>query len=212
MGIISQGILGPVSGQVGNVIGGSWKGIDYLRIAPASVANPQTPAQLNQRQRFSLMMGFLQPLTEFFRTGFKNYAKKMSGINAAMSYNIKNGIAGAYPTYAVDYPNILVSRGTLPVAINPAVASTVAGRVDFTWDDNSTEIGASAADRALLVVYNPLKHQVITDNAQAQRSAAGRNVTVPDSFTGDTVQNYIAFIDADGEVSNSRFAGEVLVA
>ena len=43
MGKINQGILGGVSGQVGNVIGGTWKGIDYLRIKPSSVANPKTP-------------------------------------------------------------------------------------------------------------------------------------------------------------------------
>ena len=37
MGKINQGILGGVSGQIGNVIGGTWKGIDYLRIKPSSV-------------------------------------------------------------------------------------------------------------------------------------------------------------------------------
>ena len=39
MGVISQGILGGVSGKVGNVVGASWKGIDYLRIKPSNVAN-----------------------------------------------------------------------------------------------------------------------------------------------------------------------------
>jgi hypothetical protein len=42
MGKISQGILGGISGKVGNVIGGSWKGIDYIRVKPSSVANPRT--------------------------------------------------------------------------------------------------------------------------------------------------------------------------
>ena len=32
MGKIAQGILGGLSGKVGNIIGGSWKGIDYIRI------------------------------------------------------------------------------------------------------------------------------------------------------------------------------------
>ena len=31
MGKIAQGILGGLSGKGGNVIGGSWKGIDYIR-------------------------------------------------------------------------------------------------------------------------------------------------------------------------------------
>jgi hypothetical protein len=34
MGIIKQGILGGFSGKVGNVVGGTWKGIDYMRVLP----------------------------------------------------------------------------------------------------------------------------------------------------------------------------------
>jgi hypothetical protein len=47
---------------------------------------------------------------------------------------------------------------------------------------------------------------------QAQRSAGSRNVTVPDSYTGDTVQCYIAFINTTGDISSSRYAGNVAVA
>ena len=159
MGIINQGILGGFSGKVGNVVGGSWKGIDYMRIMPSSVANPQTPAQLDHRKKFSVTMSFLQPLTQFLRVGFKNFAVRMSGINAAMSYNYHNALTGTYPDYAIDYPIALVARGNLAPALNQVAASTVAATILFTWDDNSSEIGASALDKSLLVVYNPVKHQ-----------------------------------------------------
>ena len=52
MGKISQGVLGGFSGKVGNVIGASWKGIDYMRIMPANVANPRTQGQIDQRSKF----------------------------------------------------------------------------------------------------------------------------------------------------------------
>ena len=54
MGKIAQGILGGLSGKVGNVIGGSWKGIDYIRIKPSSVANPRTVGQVNQSNKVYL--------------------------------------------------------------------------------------------------------------------------------------------------------------
>lgn len=38
MGTIKQGILGGFSGKVGNVVGASWKGIDYIRSLPSSVS------------------------------------------------------------------------------------------------------------------------------------------------------------------------------
>lgn len=74
MGIIKQGITGGFSGNVGNVIGGSWKGIAYMRIRPVSVANPQTDLQMDQRSKFAVTIKFLEPLTEALRTGFRNYA------------------------------------------------------------------------------------------------------------------------------------------
>ena len=40
MGTIKQGILGGFSGKVGTVIGGSWKGISYMRSQAQSVKNP----------------------------------------------------------------------------------------------------------------------------------------------------------------------------
>ncbi len=212
MGTIKQGVLGGFSGKVGTVIGGTWKGISYMRGIAASVSNPQTAGQLAQRQKFSVTMGFLQPLSEFLKTGFKNYAVKKTGINAAMGYNIKNAITGAYPNFAIDYPNALVSRGSLPAALNQAAAAGVAGTVTFTWDDNSGEVGASAQDKTLLVVYNPVKHQAVTVNELAERADGTQTVTVPDSWSGDLVQCYMAFINAKGDdVASSRFAGAVTV-
>ena len=110
-----------------------------MRSLATNVSNPQTEPQMAQRQKFSVTMGFLQPLTEFVKTGFKNYAVKKTCLNAAMSYNIRNAISGAYPDQVIDYPNALVSRGSLPAALNQVAASTVAGTVVFTWDDNSDE-------------------------------------------------------------------------
>ena len=212
MGKIKQGILGDFSGKVGTVIGGTWKGIGYMRGIAPNVSNPQTPGQLAQRQKFSLTMGFLQPLSEFLKTGFKNYAVKKTGINAAMGYNIKNAIAGAYPAFTIDYANALVSRGSLPAALNAAAVAGAAGTVVFTWDDNSDEVGAAATDKTLIVVYNAVKHQAVTVNELAERADGTQTVTVPDSWSGDLVQTYLGFIDEKGDdVASSRFAGAVTV-
>jgi hypothetical protein len=211
MGIIKQGILGGFSGKVANVVGGSWKGIDYMRGIASSVANPQTVPQLTQRQKFTTVMNFLQPLSEFVKTGFKNYDVKMTCLNAAMAYNIHNAVQGAYPNFTIDYANALVARGNLASPLNPAAAAGAAGTVVFTWDNNSGEIGASAADKSLIVVYNPAKHHVVSATGLAERADGTQTVTVPDAYTGDLVQCYLAFLSPEGEVSKSGFAGAVTV-
>jgi hypothetical protein len=212
MGTIVQGILGPFSGRVGTVIGGIWKGIAYMRgIAPAH-ADAQTDAQLSQRQKFAVTMAFLKPLSEFVRTGFKDYAIHQTALNAAMSYNVKNALTGTYPNIAIDYPNSLVARGNLAGVLNQVASSTVAGTVKFDWEDNSGEIGAAAIDKTLLVVYNPTQNQAVTVSQLAERADGTQTITVPDSFSGDLVECYMAYINASGQVSNSAFAGAVTVA
>ena len=213
MGTIKQGILGGFSGKVGSVIGSSWKGQAVMRGIALRVANPQTDGQLAQRQKFAIVMKFLQSMIQFIRVGFKNYAVGMTQLNAAFSYNIQNAILGTYPNFTIDYPNALVSRGNLPPALNQAAASSVAGTVLFTWTDNSDELGAAAADSNLLVIYNPVKNQCVTFTALGTRADATQAVTVPHSFSGDLVHCYIAFETEDGfEQSNSKYAGAITVA
>jgi hypothetical protein len=213
MGKIKQGIIGPFSGGVGEVIGSSWNGITYVRSYAAKISNPRTDLQQDHRQKIAVTMKFLRPLAVFLRTGFKEYAVRMSGINAAMSYNIKNALTGTYSTIAIDYPNALVSRGNLAGVLNQVASSTIAGTVKFDWEDNSGEIGASALDKTLLVVYNPTQNQAVTVSQLAERADGTQTVTVPDSFSGDLVQCYMAYITTDGvTVSNSAFAGAVTVA
>lgn len=213
MGTIKQGILGDFSGKVGTVIGGTWKGIGYMRAMPTHVANPQTDAQLAQRDKVKVTMAFLQPLTQYIRTGWRQYAVKMTAMNAAFSYTIKNALQGTYPNYTIDYPNALVAKGNLPPALNAAVTSTVAGTILFSWDDNSTEEGASTFDKNQLVVYDPVKNQAVTFNGLAERADGTQSVTVPHSFSGDLVHCYIAFESLDGfEQSDSKYAGAVTVA
>ena len=213
MGKISQGVLGGFSGKVGNIVGGTWKGIDYMRIKPANVSNPRTQGQLDQRSKFSTVLRFLQPLTDFLKVGFKLYAIKMTQFNSAMSYNLNNAITGIYPNFTIDFTKALVSRGRLVGADGAAVASSSAGVIEFTWTDNSGSGNAQGNDKALLVVYNATKGYAVYDTAGATRATQSQNLVVPSDFSGDTVQAFIGFISDDGkEIANSVHIGSVTVA
>lgn len=209
MGKINQGILGGVSGQVGNVIGGTWKGIDYLRIKPSSVANPRTEGQVDQRSKFSTVLRFLQPMTD----GFKLYANKMTQFNAAMSYNLNNAITGAYPNFAIDYANSLVTRGNLTGAVDGAVSSPSAAIVDVTWTDNSGSGSALATDKAMILLYNATRGESVFTTAGPVRTAGTETISVPSEYTGEDVEVFLGFISEDGsKVANSSYLGSVTVA
>jgi len=194
MGKINQGILGGVSGQVGNVIGGTWKGIDYLRIKPSSVANPRTEGQVDQRSKFSTVLRFLQPMTDFLRVGFKLYANKMTQFNAAMSYNLNNAITGAYPNFMIDYASALVTRGNLTGSANGAATSPIAGSVEVTWTDNSGSGSAQATDKALIALLNATRGEAVFTTAGPARSAAAAAIPVPSEYSGEDVEVFLGFV------------------
>lgn len=213
MSKISSGILGGFSGKVGTVVGAKWKGIDTMKIKPSNVRNPKTPRQLDQRTRFSTIIGFLKPMTEFIRVSFRPFAKKMTQFNAAMSYNLQHAITGTYPNYSVDYAKALVSRGSLTEALNGAATSPSKGNVVFTWSDNTGSGSALSSDKAMLVAYNPTKQQAISNITADERDTSTATLNVPDNFSGDVVQLYLAFINAEGsKVSNSIHCGSVTVS
>lgn len=99
MAKITQGILGPVSGKVGNVVGGSWKGVDYVRgyIIPA---NPKTSLQTENRDKFAeivrLSKAMLSSLLRYYyadiiaglpTTAFaKNIAYNQKAMSSATDY------------------------------------------------------------------------------------------------------------------------------
>ena len=212
MATILNGITGGFSGKVGNIIGSSWKGIDYMRSRATSIAQPNSPAQLEQRARFGTVGKFLRPLIPFLRIGFKSYAVKMSAFNAAMAYNFDNALTGTYPAFDIDYSKVSVSQGKLPGALNPASVAAIGGNVEFTWDNNSWEANAQATDKAVLVVYNPAKQAAVSVIGAITRAVGSQTITLPDAFTGDEVQCYIAFTNANKSViSNSQYVSGLII-
>jgi hypothetical protein len=102
---------------------------------------------------------------------------------------------------------------SLAPALNQVSASTAAGTIHFTWDDNSDETGASALNKSLIVVSNGVKNQAVYFNGLSERADGMQTVTVPGSSSGDLVHCFIGFMTEDGKLlSNSKYAGSVTVA
>jgi hypothetical protein len=64
---ISQGILGGVSGTVGNVVGGSWKGINYLRVRAQHFQDAKTEGQVGQRAKFGAYVALAKSFLDKIR-------------------------------------------------------------------------------------------------------------------------------------------------
>ncbi|MGN6196172.1 MAG: DUF6266 family protein [Ginsengibacter sp.] len=212
MGTINKGILGGFSGKVGSVVGGSWKGIDYMRSKGNNRNSNPSEKQLAQQLKFALVMHFVQPMAGLLNVSFRNFAIMMTGINNAFAYTIKNSITGVYPSFAIDYSLALVSRGDLPNALAPAVISGAGSTLTFSWTDNSGVGIAKATDKAIFVAYCPQLRQAIYTTAGANRSDMTGDLNLL-PFAGLAVQTWIGFITDNGRnVATSIFTGEVTVS
>ncbi len=92
MGKIKKGILGGFSGKTGTVVGGSWKGIDYMRSLATSVANPKTAAQVTVRSNFKTIASIMAKANPITKLSNWSNAKKQSAFNAAVRINYDSAI------------------------------------------------------------------------------------------------------------------------
>ena len=211
MGTFVKGILGAFSGKVGTVVGSTWKGIPVMKSVSGPRKGNPTLLQLEQQARFSLMIKFLQPLTPLFNQTYGNGVVGMSGFNKAFSYNVLNAITGVYPAFSVNFSMLLISRGDLPNASVPAVASPLAGKLAFNWTDNSGIGKARRTDKAIVAVFCEELNHWIFNLDTAARNAGTYTLDVP-AFSGKPVQTFLGFISEDGKfVSNSMYTGQVNV-
>lgn len=212
MAIFSKGILGGFSGKVGNVVGSTWRGKDVLRSLPTKRNRVATQSQLDQQEKFSLIMKFMTSMTALLNTTFKAYGRGISAVNAAVSYNLQNGISGAASPFNLSYPNILLSRGDLPNTNSATAVAEAGNAVKFTWENNAGMGKAKVTDKVILVVHCPALNHTVYIPGGNMRGELTQSLSVA-AFTGETVETWLAFIATNETVvSNSMYTGSVNIA
>lgn len=206
MAILKQGILGGISGRVGNVVGSSWKGIPVLKTRPLSVANPRTNAQVEQRDKMSTMVKIgSEALNGFVRPLWDRFASQMSGYNAFISANIQSLNASAEIVPAT----FRASRGRmLATPISYAATDSKGLELDINWDNNILDSFQASTDIPYILVVSASGDVKVANNAVGTRA---NTTAVLESLPGKTVVAgdivFLSFRRVDGTVvSNSSFA------
>ena len=212
MASFQKGILGRFSGKVGTVIGGNWKGIDYMRSKGVNGNKNPTLPQLTQQLKFKLCINFVQTMAGLVAISFKPFTVQKTGINSALSYTLQNTVLGVYPLFTINYPSVLVSRGDLPNALGPSVVMGAGSQLTYSWTDNSGVGNAAPNDMAILAIFCAAFNQCIYTTIGADRNAITETINLT-TFAGQVVETYIGFISANGKsVATSIYTGQVTVS
>ena len=213
MGTFNEGILGKFSGAIGTVVGSTWRGISVMRIRGARTrTGTPSQAQVEQQAKFKMVTHFLRSLRGLTNMTFKNYGVKMTAANYALSCNLNGVITGLYPSFNITYSLVLLSQGILPKATLSTAIAGLAGKVNFSWaDDSAINQEAKATDNVVLVAYcedTNLSKYVLNAGS---RSAEAASLDIS-GFSGKLVETWILFISADGKkISDSVYTGQVTV-
>jgi hypothetical protein len=212
MGKIKSGILGGFSGKVGPVVGGAWKGINYVRSSPVSVANPNTVAQAGQRTKFSTVVEIGKALLGTIVQPFWNpIAQKMSGFNDFVKSNIDAAIAAGGVTWA----NLKISRGALqPVAAITCVSDDSSNSHVISWVVNSGTGNALAGDVTIAAIYNRTQDYWVPSVGAQSRGFGSCTIVDNKAQVGDAIEAYLGFHRANDNslCSDSKHVSTVVVA
>lgn len=210
MSKLNMGILGGFSGKTGTVVGSHWKGKAVMRALPAKKKNRQaTPNQLEQQEKFKLMVQFLSGLSDLLNITFGTQASKISGFNAAVSYNLQTAIAGDQSPFRIDFAKAKISQGNLPAVASPLAEAAPNHQINYSWKFNAGVTSARPTDIAILVVYCPELKQSIYVSEGATRASEQHTIDAG-VFAGHEVETWLAFVREDGmKASPSMYTGKV---
>lgn len=192
--VLPSGIMGSITGKLGGIVGSSWKGINTAREYKIP-ANPQSPGQTLQRNRFSAIQSYASSLlSTVISTYWNPFAVKMSGYNYFIQQNIA---ALAATTYYLTTGNKL-TKGTLePVKTVAGVLS--GGVVTFTWVKTCVGNGLVTDDITSIVVNKETFATYIEEGADTRNDQTS---TV--TCTGETdASKLIGFISCSRGTGSS---------
>ena len=210
MSTINQGLVGGFSGKTGPVIGSSWKGRPIMRARPMFKKNRKfSQNQLDQQEKFKLMSAFINNLAELLMVSFHGMGNEQTGLNAALSYNLREAIDGLGSPFAIDYSKVRLSQGTIALATRLVVTAPGANIVECTWEYDPNVAKTAASDKIAIVLFSETMGQFILVKDAAARSAMELSVNAG-IFTGETVHCWLLFLSEDEtRSSNSFYAGTV---
>lgn len=116
MARFNKGIHGAYTGKVGNIVGSSWRGIDYVRSLPKKSSKPASDKQTAQRMKFGMTTSFLKSIKDVLMLGYSDSKQRgKTGYNVAFQHFIDKAIVGNYPNFSIDYAAVKIASGSLAI-------------------------------------------------------------------------------------------------
>lgn len=208
MAKLRGGILGKVTGAVGNVVTASWKGINYARdrVIPA---NPRSIGQTRIRDNMrNLVLLGRSIKSTFIDTYWENLVRGTS--NSGWAKFI--GTAQKSTQALQDLENVKMSTGDLePAAGSHIGLNTTLDVVEYDWNKSVFSNG-SDTDVVYCYAFVPERNFVYSQSSSFTRNDGSATVFVPNivSISG-TIYAYMSLKKADGSLFSTTQGVKLVV-
>ncbi len=212
MGRLVNGLLGPVIGKVGPVIGSSRNGIPYLKGPYKNRTQVISKKEELNRRKFAAAQTWLKPLLNFVRVGFKGYSERSEGFVSAKSYLLKNALNVEDNNIIIDPSLVKVSFGKLPMSEHAVFNRSGPKEITFTWNPKGMNKSFDK-DQVMLLAYNIESEKAFyTLIGQFRELGYDKLILHLDLKPGSVLHLYIAFVAADrSRQSDSLYLGELMI-
>lgn len=207
MGKLYQGIEGPFSGKVGDVVGYRWKNRSCIRAYRREINYPDTESQQQQRSWFVGMVRFASQATQALRLGFgmlADHANMTEGnyfiLKNKQHFHREDGLV------SIDYEKLQIASGSAADVYfhSPRFEQDETIVIDF--EKNALSLRASADDDVYIYVYAPSLAEGIL-LAPAKRRDKQLKIRLPETWAGREVHVYGFVVDHEGRPSKSTYIG-----
>ncbi len=208
-----NGFMGFYQGRIGNLSYYVRNGRQVARRCGWKVSKLPSGAQLASRMKMALMVDFLRPLLSVVNLGFalKTAGTRRTSYNLALGYNLRNGVAGAYPEFTVNYEKVRLSLAAGEVA-GPYMAAAVLQEdgLLFSWQMEGGGSWNYNGDRAVMVAYFPERAAAVFDLDGPERSDEKGMLKLGPAYRTLRMEVYLAFVAADRSgISDSIYLGNL---
>ena len=199
--------FGKISGRHGTAVAMRSKstGKTYLRLYNAP-SNPRTPKQMAVREKFSMVNKEMRPFRPLFKITFGGN----SGVRQGISLAFRTAIVGEYPTYFIDYTNLIISDGAADTARSLSAVKTAGNTIKVDWNFTEDFVGSNLDDSVNLIFFNEITKEVMLKQAVSLRNIETVDNAMPEVWIGSKIHCYIYFTTADGITNSiSQYISEV---
>jgi len=211
MGILRDGIFGPLRGRTGPLSARVVRKINVVSRLREKGKTSAGEAVSLHRLKFVSVSALLNQLLPLVRLGFA-YDKNRGAVQAAMKYNFELIVSDQSGEVLIDYRKVVFSRGRQAGLNSPVVHLEEGSIAVFNWACEEQQEYNRCLDKVCFLVYSASRKEPLIAVGAALRSDLNYSMAIPAYFTGDDLYAYTSVVSFDGRwVSNSMCLGKITI-